>query len=109
MAVVRCRPEPLDRRGWRAPGCDLLLEGSPGARAVRDLTVLIAPDSFKGSLTSVEVARALGTGWSRARPGDTVEHAPLGDGGEGSIHAVATAGGWGWVRPAAAGPPGRQT
>jgi glycerate kinase len=33
-------------------------------------TVLIAPDSFKGSLTSVQVARALADGWCRARPDD---------------------------------------
>ena len=33
-------------------------------------TVLIAPDSFKGSLTSVEVARALADGWSLGPAGD---------------------------------------
>jgi glycerate kinase len=75
----------------------------------RDLTVLVAPDSFKGSLTSVDVARALATGWSRARPGDSLEHAPLGDGGEGSIHAVADAGGWSWVRTRASDPMLRPT
>ena len=60
----------------------------------RALTVLIAPDSFKGSLSSVDVARALATGWSRARADDTVLLAPLGDGGEGTIHAIEAAGGW---------------
>ena len=75
----------------------------------RPLTVLFAPDSFKGSLTSVQVARALADGWARARPGDVLEHAPLGDGGEGSIHAVADAGGWEWVRTTAADPVGRPT
>ena len=60
-------------------------------------TVLIAPDSFKGSLTSVEVARALAGGWTRARPDDEILNAPLGDGGEGTIHAIAFAGGWDWV------------
>jgi glycerate 2-kinase len=75
----------------------------------RALTVLFAPDSFKGSLTSVEVARALAAGWSRARPSDVIEHAPLGDGGEGSIHAVAYAGGWEWVRTSASDPVMRQT
>lgn len=73
------------------------------------LTVLVAPDSFKGSLTSVEVARALAAGWVRGRPDDIVEHAPLGDGGEGTIYAVAFAGGWDWVRTAASDPIGRQT
>lgn len=59
------------------------------------LRVLIAPDSFKGSLTSVEVARALADGWLRVRPRDRVELAPLADGGEGTIEAILAAGrGW---------------
>ncbi len=58
--------------------------------------VLIAPDSFKGSLTSVQVASAIAEGWSRARPDDEVLICPLADGGEGTIEAVAAAGGWQW-------------
>jgi glycerate kinase len=73
----------------------------------RALTVLIAPDSFKGSLTSVEVAHALGLGWSRARPQDEVLHCPLADGGEGTLEAVAAAGGWVWQEAAVADPLGR--
>ena len=57
-------------------------------------TVLIAPDSFKGSLTSVQVARALADGWSRARPDDEVVLCPLADGGEGTLAAIEGAGGW---------------
>ena len=38
----------------------------PAARTT--LRVMVAPDSFKGSLTSVQVARALADGWSRGRP-----------------------------------------
>ncbi|MCJ7711776.1 MAG: glycerate kinase [Chloroflexi bacterium] len=60
------------------------------------LRVLVAPDSFKGSLTSVEVARALASGWNRARPGDQVRLAPLADGGEGTLVAIQAAGGWQW-------------
>lgn len=63
---------------------------------MRRRTVLIAPDSFKGSLTSVQVARALADGWSRARPDDTIRLCPLADGGEGTLEAVAAAGGWTW-------------
>ena len=59
-------------------------------------TVLFAPDSFKGSLTSVEVARALADGWRRARPGDSTLLCPLADGGEGTLEAIAAAGGWDW-------------
>lgn len=58
------------------------------------LTILVAPDSFKGSLTSLKVASALRDGWLRARPHDAVLLAPLADGGEGTLVAVAAAGGW---------------
>ena len=56
--------------------------------------ILIAPDSFKGSLTSVEVARALADGWLRARPADEILLCPLADGGEGTLAAIEAAGGW---------------
>lgn len=71
------------------------------------LTVLFAPDSFKGSLTSVEVAEALADGWSRARPDDEILLAPLADGGEGTLVAIAAAGGWQWREAAAHDPIGR--
>jgi len=71
---------------------------------VTTLRVLIAPDSFKGSLTSVQVARALADGWSRGRPEDTVALAPLADGGEGTLDAISAAGGW-ITLPAAARDP----
>lgn len=71
-------------------------------------TVLIAPDSFKGSLTSVAVARALTDGWLRARPTDTILLCPLADGGEGTLEAIAAAGGWTWETAAVHDPLGRQ-
>ncbi|HEV8402695.1 MAG TPA: glycerate kinase, partial [Candidatus Limnocylindrales bacterium] len=70
-------------------------------------TILIAPDSFKGSLTSVGVARALAHGWTRARPADTILLCPLADGGEGTLEAVAAAGGWEWRQSAVSDPLGR--
>jgi glycerate kinase len=73
----------------------------------RPLTVLIAPDSFKGSLTSVQVAQALADGWTRARPDDAVLLCPLADGGEGTLEAVAAAGGWEWQQATATDPLGR--
>ncbi len=64
-------------------------------RAASDrLTVVFAPDSFKGSLSSVEVARALAEGWARSRPADELLLAPLADGGEGTLAAIEAAGGW---------------
>jgi glycerate 2-kinase len=56
--------------------------------------VLVAPDSFKGSLTSVEVAQALAEGWRRARANDELLLCPLADGGEGTLAAIEAAGGW---------------
>ncbi|HEX3428678.1 MAG TPA: glycerate kinase [Candidatus Limnocylindrales bacterium] len=75
--------------------------------ADRPLVVLIAPDSFKGSLTSVEVARALAAGWARARPRDEVLLAPLADGGEGTLVAIEAAGGWEWRESPTTDPIGR--
>ena len=77
--------------------------------AARDtpLTVLIAPDSFKGSLTSVAVAAAISAGWARARPWDHLELAPLADGGEGTLDAIAAAGGWDALPAHAEDPLGR--
>lgn len=73
----------------------------------RPRTVLFAPDSFKGSLTSVEVATALADGWARARPEDALLLSPLADGGEGTLVAIAAAGGWDWRTAAATDPIGR--
>ncbi|MEO6349383.1 MAG: glycerate kinase [Candidatus Limnocylindrales bacterium] len=52
------------------------------------MRVLIAPDSFKGSLTSVAVAEALADGWRRGRPLDDIRLIPLADGGEGTLEAI---------------------
>jgi glycerate kinase len=75
----------------------------------RNRTILFAPDSFKGSLTSVQVARALADGWLRARPDDTILLCPLADGGEGTLEAIAAAGGWDWQRAAVHDPLERPT
>jgi len=71
------------------------------------LRVLLAPDSFKGSLSSVEVTRALAEGWARARPDDELISAPLADGGEGTLEAIAETGGWEWQECPAHDPLGR--
>ncbi len=76
-------------------------------RPGRPLAVVVAPDSFKGSLTSVQVALALAAGWLRARPGDDLRLAPLADGGEGTLVAIEAAGSWEWRTAAAHDPLGR--
>jgi len=68
----------------------------PPVADARPLRVLVAPDSFKGSLTSVQVAEAIADGWRRARSDDRIRLAPLADGGEGTLEAIAAAGGWEW-------------
>ena len=51
-------------------------------------TILIAPDSFKGSATSAQVARALAEGWRISRPNDEIVIAPFADGGEGTLDCI---------------------
>ena len=55
------------------------------------LRVVMCPDAFKGTATSVDAARALAEGWRSARPHDDVIELPLGDGGDGTIDAIAAA------------------
>jgi glycerate 2-kinase len=55
--------------------------------------VVIAPDSFKGSLSAEEVAQAIATGIRRARADATVRICPMADGGEGTLDAMLSRGG----------------
>jgi glycerate kinase len=55
--------------------------------------VVIAPDSFKGSLGAAEVAEAIAAGIRRARPDAEVRICPMADGGEGTLDAMLTGGG----------------
>ena len=51
------------------------------------MRVVVAPDSFKGSLTAIEASATIAREWRRVRPGDEVAVAPMADGGEGTIDA----------------------
>jgi glycerate kinase len=53
--------------------------------------VLVAPDSFKGSLTALDAAQAMCRGWQRRRPDDELTMLPIADGGEGSLAVLETA------------------
>ena len=57
----------------------------------RPLRVVVAPDSFGGALASPGVAGAIAAGWARARPADTLDLAPMADGGEGTLEALCVA------------------
>ena len=50
--------------------------------------IVIAPDSFKGSITSSNAAHAIGQGWLSIRAHDEVLEIPFADGGEGSLDAI---------------------
>jgi glycerate kinase len=69
--------------------------------------VLIAPDKFKGSLSSAEAAQAMAAGWRSAWPESTLELAPIADGGEGFADALLHALGGDWVEARAHDPLGR--
>jgi glycerate kinase len=60
------------------------------------LRILVAPDSFKGSLDAIEVARHLSAGVCRAVPSAQVQQVPIADGGEGTAEAIAAALGGAW-------------
>ncbi|MFN3649197.1 MAG: glycerate kinase [Armatimonadota bacterium] len=55
------------------------------------MKILLAPDSFKGSLKSPAVARAMAEGARQALPEAELVELPVGDGGEGTLEALVTA------------------
>ena len=78
-----------------APSSDLNRPSAtpaPGASRPSPV-VVIAPDSFKGSLSAEDVARAIGAGIARALPNAQMRLRPMADGGEGTIDALLVRGG----------------
>ena len=57
------------------------------------IVVVVAPDSYKGSLDAPGVAAAMASGIARALPGVRTELRPMADGGEGTLDAVLRAAG----------------
>lgn len=55
------------------------------------MKIVIAPDSFKGSASALQVAEALAAGWRRVFPEATIETVPMADGGEGTMEALVAA------------------
>lgn len=55
------------------------------------MKIIIAPDSFKGSLSAAEAAEAIRRGISRAAPQAKTVLMPLADGGEGTLDALIAA------------------
>ena len=74
------------------------------------MRVVVAPDSFGGTLSAVEAVAAIAAGWSRVAPGDEVVAIPMSDGGPGFVDVLASQVAGGELRAATVtGPLGRPT
>lgn len=69
--------------------------------------IVIAPDSFKGNLTSLQVAKALEEGIRRVLPKVNCVKIPMADGGEGTVQSLVDAVGGKFVRKQVCGPLGK--
>ncbi len=70
------------------------------------MKIVIAPDSFKESLTAIEVADAIEKGWKKVLPEAEVVKIPMADGGEGTTQSLVDATGGYIVRKDVTGPLG---
>jgi glycerate 2-kinase len=64
-------------------------EPAPGRLQLPAMLVLVAPDCYGDSLSAVDAAAAIATGWTRSRPGDRFMIAPQSDGGPGFVEVLA--------------------
>lgn len=55
------------------------------------MKIIVAPDSFKGSLTAKQAADAMADGILQVKPDILIDKIPLADGGEGTVDALVTA------------------
>jgi glycerate kinase len=62
---------------------------APGHLQLPAMLVLVAPDCYGDSLSAMEAAAAIATGWTRSRPGDRFMIAPQSDGGPGFVDVLA--------------------
>ena len=70
--------------------------------------IVIAPQEFKGSLTAIEIARAVEGGVLRAIPDATTVLAPVADGGDGTLQALVDSSGGRIESAAVTGPLGEE-
>jgi glycerate kinase len=71
------------------------------------LKILIAIDSFKGSLSSMEAAKAVKDGILEVVPDAEVLQIPIADGGEGTVNTLVAAKGGRLINVNVAGPLGK--
>ena len=50
------------------------------------MKIVVAPDSFKGSVSALEAANAMEQGILRVFPDAVIDKIPMADGGEGTVH-----------------------
>lgn len=55
------------------------------------MKIVIAPDSFKGSLTAMEASTAIERGISQVFPDAVIDKVPMADGGEGTVQSLVDA------------------
>ncbi|RKY00394.1 glycerate kinase [Candidatus Poribacteria bacterium] len=72
------------------------------------MRVVIAPDSFKGSLTALEVANAVEEGLKRVIPDLEAVKVPMADGGEGTVQSLVDATGGRIIKRTVTGPLGEK-
>lgn len=72
------------------------------------MKIVIAPDSFKESLSAPQAAEAIRRGFAAVLPEAEYVCVPMADGGEGTVAAVVAAGGGEWVSVQVAGPLGHE-
>lgn len=70
------------------------------------MRVVLAPDSYKGSLPALGVAEAMARGVQAVFPGARVRKVPIADGGEGTVEALVAATGGRLVHSTVRGPLG---
>ncbi|MSQ08912.1 MAG: glycerate kinase [Dehalococcoidia bacterium] len=71
------------------------------------MKIVIAPQGFKGSLTALEIARAIETGIKRAMPDAETVLVPVADGGDGTLQALVDSSGGRIVTSTVTGPLGK--
>ena len=69
--------------------------------------ILIAPDSFKGSISALDAAKEIAAGWRSVRPDDQITVIPLADGGEGTLDAISFIRGGTYIHKSVMAPDGR--
>lgn len=52
------------------------------------MKIILAPDSFKDSMTAIEVCQAMEMGIKKVKPNSKIISVPMADGGEGTTHAL---------------------